>query len=422
MSFSINRINIGKGINLNLINSGKFKSNLISIYIIMPLNRKEATMNSLIPLVLKRGTSKRKTKLDIERRLEELYGSNLSVNINKRGERHVLRFTIQSPKGVLLKDKDYFMEIVSILGEIIFHPYKEDGAFSHKYVEQEKEILKKTIEGKINDKREYAINRCVEEMCKNEKYGIYQFGYVEDLEFINEIKLYSRYRRIIESSPMEIFFVGECEDINIDKIKDIFTTDRKEIVDIPREKVTGNIQIKNMVFEVMDVSQGKLAIGYRSNIAYEDKLYVPLLISSSILGGGPNGLLFRTVRERESLAYYISSKVYMYKSIMLIDAGIDRGNLEKTLDLVRSGVDDMKNGRFSIEDINVSKKSTINSFKSIVDSNYLLGEYYLSKVLTGEKKSLEEDIEDIEKVKKEEIISASNSLNVDTIYFLGSKN
>ena len=161
-------LNIGNGINLNLIKTDKFKSNLISLYMEMPLNRDMVTKNALIPLVLKRGTNKYNTTLEVERRLEELYGGQLSLNINKKGERHVLRFTIESPKGIYVDDEEYFYDVISFLKEIVYNPYVEDGGFKKEYVDQEKENLKRIIEGKINDKRSYAITRCIEEMCKNE--------------------------------------------------------------------------------------------------------------------------------------------------------------------------------------------------------------------------------------------------------------
>ncbi len=419
MSLSNSRINIGNGIYINFIESNKFKSNLISFYIIMPLNRKEVTMNALISLVLKRGTNKYNTKLKIERKLEELYGSNLSININKRGEKHVLRITIESPRGDYVTDTEYFTDVIKFLYELIYHPYLVEGYFNKSYVEQEKEILKRIVEGKINDKREYAINRCIEEMCKNEKYSIYEHGYIEDLENINEINLYERYKNILEISPIEIFYVGEHDNKYIDTIKGLLKTNRENILELPREKLVNVFQTKNMVIEEMNVNQGKLVIGYRSNIAYEDELYNALLITSSILGGGPNSKLFRTVREKESLAYYINSKVYKYKSLMLIDAGIDRSNIEKAIEIIRSEIDDIKRGIFSEDDLGTAKKSITNSMNSIVDSNYLIGEYFFSKALSFDNKSIKEDIEDLLKVKKEDVIKASNTINVDTIYFLG---
>lgn len=421
MTLNLKRINISKGINLNIIETNKFKTNLISIYFIRPLTRDEVTKNALIPLILRRGTSKYKTNLEIERKLEYMYGSELSMGVNKKGERHLIRFTLESPSESYIDNKEIFLESIDLLKEIIYNPYLEMDSFSEKYIDQEKDNLRKRIESRINDKREYAIERCIEEMCKNEKFSIYDYGYIEDLSGINSRNLYDHYKKVIQTSPIEIFAVGKISDDILKAINDNFKFDRENIIDIPREKILGFIQTKNMIYEDMDVNQGKLIMGYRSSIPYEDKLYDAFLIASDILGGGPNSKLFRNVREKESLAYYINSKVFKYKSIMMIDAGIDFDKFEKTIEIIRKEIDDMKKGLFTEEDISVSKKSISTSIRSIVDSNYLISEFFLSQLLTGDNREIDEMISDIEKVSKDKVVEASNKLNLDTIYFLSNK-
>lgn len=418
MAISNERLSIGNGINLNLIKTDKFKSNLVSLYMGMPLNKGMVTKNALIPLVLKRGTNKYKNTLEVERRLEELYGGQLSLDINKKGEKHVLRFTIEGPKGFYVNDEKYFYEIISFLKEIVYDPYVEDGGFKKEYVDQEKENLKRIIEGKINDKRSYAITRCIEEMCKNEKYSIYEYGYVEDLDSIDNKNLFEHYKSVLDTSPIEIFYIGNYDNKMIDHIKNTFKMDRENIIKVPREKITATVQTKNMVHENMQINQGKLVIGYRTGIPYEDNLYSALLVFSEILGGGPNSKLFRTVREKESLAYYINSKIYKYKSIMVIDAGIDFDKFEKTLEITREQIDELKEGIFTDEDIEIAKKAIVTSLKSVTDSNYLISEFFLSQVLSNDNRSIDEMIEDILNVSREEIVEASNKVNVDTIYFL----
>ena len=412
------RINISKGINLNLIKMDKFKSNLLSIYLINPLERKNVTKNALIPLVLKRGTNTLNTNLEIQRKLEEMYGSDLSISVNKRGEKHVIRFTIEGPKTIYVNDKKYMMEIVDLLKSLSFNPYLEKGVFSEEYVEQEKENLKRLIEAKINDKRSYAIERCIEEMCKNEKFSIYSLGYIEDLEKIDNRTLYEYYKNIISRAPIEIFYVGQYENDFIDYLTTSFKLDRGDIFKFDREYITGNVQIKNMVYEDMDINQGKLVLGYRTDIPYESSLYNGLLVASEILGGGSNSKLFRSVREEESLAYYIGSKVYKYKSLMLIDGGIDFDNFERTIEIIRCKIDEMKKGDFTKEDMDIAKKSIKTSMKSINDSIFLISEFFFSQVLTDDERSLEEILGDINRVTEEEIIQASNNINLDTIYFL----
>ena len=161
------RIKIGNGINLNLVKTDKFKSNLLSFYFLRPLTKEEVTKNALLPLVLKRGTDEYKTNLEIQKKLEENYGADLSVAINKRGEKHVLRFTVETVNGDYVGNKEYISDVFNLLKSIIFNPLLEDGYFKKSYVDQEKENLKRRIESRINDKRSYAIDRCIEEMCKN---------------------------------------------------------------------------------------------------------------------------------------------------------------------------------------------------------------------------------------------------------------
>jgi len=412
------RIQIKSGINLNLIKTDKFKSNLLSFYFLRPLTREEVTKNALLPLVLKRGTMELKTNLEIQKKLEENYGANLSVAINKRGEKHVLRFSVETINGEYINNKEYIYDVFNLLKSIIFNPLLEEGYFKKSYVEQEKENLKRKIESRINDKRSYAIDRCIEEMCKNERFGIYPLGSIEDLPKIDEEILYKHYKKVIETSPIEIFFVGNYDDDMVLYMKEMANIERGEIIDIPREQIISRVKTKNMVYEDLDVNQGKLVLGFRTGIPYEDRLYNGLLVGSDILGGGPNSKLFKTVREKESLAYYITSTVFKYKSILLVDGGIEFENFEKTIDIIKEQIEEIQKGNFSEDDIEISKESLKSSTRSIKDSIFLISEYFFSQILSNDKRTLDEVIADIDKVTKGEIVEAMSKLTIDTIYFM----
>ncbi|MDR7857176.1 EF-P 5-aminopentanol modification-associated protein YfmF [Tissierella sp.] len=418
MTLKSERMNLGNGVNLNLIKTDKFKSNLLSYYFMRPLSKDEVTKNALLPLVLKRGTDEYTTNLEIQRKLEENYGANLSIAINKRGEKHVLRFTIETVNGGYVGDRDYIYDVIDLLNSIIYNPVLEKGFFKKDYVEQEKENLKRRIEGRINDKRSYALDRCIEEMCKNEKFSIYPLGNINDLEYINEDVLYSHYQDVIRSSPIEIFYVGEYDEKLVEYIKDTKNIKRDNVLNIPREQIISSVSTKNMISEELDVNQGKLVLGYRTGIPYEDRLYNGLVLASDILGGGPNSKLFRNVREKESLAYYISTSVLKYKSIMLIDGGIEFDNFEKTIDIVKEQIEDIKKGNFTDEDIQISKKSIKSSTESIKDSIFLISEFFFSQSLSGDNRSLNQILADLDGVTKEEIKEAMSKVALDTIYFM----
>lgn len=422
MELKSKRIKLGNGIFLNLIKTDKFKSNLLSYYFIRPLIKEEVTQNALIPLVLKRGTRELPSNLEIEKTLEAMYGANYSSAINKRGEKHVIRFTMEWASGNYLKDDGHDLRVINMLKKIIYSPYLEEGAFKKEYVNQEKENHRKRIEGRINDKRSYAIDRCIEEMCQYEKFSIYQLGYVEDLESVNENSLYEQYKKVIDTSVIEIFYVGDYDD----KIEQFLIEDNKiqrdNIVDIPRETIIGSVKKKKMVDEKLDVNQGKLVIGYRTGIPFEDKLYNGLLLASDILGGGPNSKLFKNVREAESLAYYVSSSILKYKSLMIVDGGIEFDNFHKTVDIINNQLDELKKGQFSDEDIDISKKAIKTSTESIKDSSFLISEFFLSQEIAKDGRSLDKVLEDFDNVTRDEIIEAANKIVIDTIYFMKSKN
>ncbi|HZK33081.1 MAG TPA: pitrilysin family protein [Tissierellaceae bacterium] len=422
MSLKSQRINIGNGVNLNLIKTDKFKSNLLSYYFIRPLSKKEVTKNALLPLVLKRGTEKYDTNLKIQKRLEENYGSQLSMGINKRGERHVLRFSVEIVDKKYVKGEKHIYNVLELLQSIIFNPTLEKGYFKENYIRQEKENLKRKIQGRINDKRSYALERCIEEMCKNEKFNIYPLGYIEDLKKIDQEVLYNHYKEVINTSPIEIFYTGDYDEKLIKTLKNNINIKRENIIKIPKEKIISSVQTRNMVSENMDVVQGKVVLGFRTGIPYDDKLYNGLLVASDILGGGTNSKLFKNVREQESLAYYINSNIYKYKSIMLIDGGIEFHNFEKTVNIIKEQLKDMQQGIFTDKDIEISKKSLKSSMESIKDSIFLISGFFFGQQLSGDNRSLEEIIIDIENVKREEIIEAASKLSLDTIYFMKDSN
>lgn len=418
MELNSKRIKLGEGIHLNLIESSKFKSNLLSFYFTRPLNKEEVTKNALLPLVLRSGSENYPSNLEVEKRLEELYGANLSVSVNKRGEKHIIRHTMEWAKGDYLEDPKLDYEVIDTLWEIVFNPLREGNKFNKEIVNREKENLRKIIEGKINNKRTYAIEKCLEEMCKTEKFSIYQLGYVEDLGNINEENLYKHYKELLATSPLEIFYVGYLDEDLIKYLKDKVKIDREELVNIAESVIVKSAQNKKVIKELMDINQGKLVIGYRAGIDYKDPLYNPLLVANEIFGGGPSSKLFKNVREKESLAYYIGSSIFKYKSILLVDGGIEFDDYDKAVEIIANELNDLKEGKFTDDDIDLAIKSLITSTESIKDSIFLISEFFFSRLLAGDDRSLEEILEGFKKVKKDQIVKAANEIKIDTIYFM----
>lgn len=416
------QIEIKKGIKLHTIKTEKFKTNLIAIMLTTKLNRENVTKNALIPAVLRRGTKNLTTQEEINKKLEEMYGASLDCGLDKTGDNQVLKFYIETVNDEFLPQEAENMLKISLekIFEFVFNPYLENGYFKKEYVEQEKENIKQIIDGKIDNKARYSLDRCIEEMYKDQPYGLYKYGYVEDMKDINEKNLYEYYKQLINECKIDIFVSGiideETENIiknneNIIKLKD-----REPQYNEP-EIIAKKLEKENDVQESMDVTQGKLIIGMDLDIN-DDNLRFDVMIYNSIFGGSANSKLFQNVREKASLAYTASSSYYRFKNNIFINCGIEIKNYEKALEIIKQQIEDMKKGDFTDEEVENAKKGIIASIKTIDDEQDTEITYFFSQELSKSKCNIEQYMQRISGVTKEKVVDIANKVSINTVYFL----
>lgn len=413
---------IKKGIKLHTIKTEKFKTNLIAIMLTTKLNRENVTKNALVPAVLKRGTKNLTTQEEINKKLEEMYGASLDCGLDKTGDNQVLKFYIETVNDEFLPQEAENMLKTSLekIFEFVFNPYLENGCFKKEYVEQEKENIKQIIDGKIDNKARYSLDRCIEEMYKDKPYGLYKYGYVEDMKNINEKNLYEYYQQLINECKIDIFVSGiideETENIiknneNIIKLKD-----REPQYNEP-EIIAKRTEKENDVQESMDVTQGKLIIGMDLDID-DDNLRFDVMIYNSIFGGSANSKLFQNVREKASLAYTASSSYYRFKNNIFINCGIEIKNYEKALEIIKQQIEDMKKGDFTDEEVENAKKGIIASIKTIDDEQDTEITYFFSQELSKSKCNIEQYMQRISEVTKDKVVDVANKVSINTVYFL----
>jgi len=392
MSYNIEEIK--QGIKLHCIETNKFKTNLMSVIITTPLNREKVTFDAVIPAVLKRGTANLKTQEEISKKLENMYGATFDCGISKTGDNHVIKFYLESlndnfipqnpvgadatscpqiekmqkPVGVALQGDPQNAKIlkqsIDLLLDIILKPQIEKNKFKDEYVEAEKNNIKLLIESKIDSKDQYALNRCIEEMYKGKPYGLYKYGYVEDLQKINSQNLYNYYKELIGTSKIDIYVSGELkkEEIvetvkNNENIKELKGRKPNYIVNNEQTEDKKEIEEKE-IQDKMDIGQGKLVIGLDVDLNNENSKF-PVSMYNVILGESATSKLFQNVREKASLAYSARSNYVRQKNNIYIRCGIEIENYEKALKIIKEQLEDMKNGKFTEEDLANSKKYMI---------------------------------------------------------------
>lgn len=414
---------VKEGITLHVIETENFKTNLLAVFLTVPLTRENVTLDTLLTLVLRRGSTLMPTQEEISKNLENMYGASFDCGIEKTGDNHVLKFYLESLNDEFLPERQNLLkESMDKLFDIIFHPVLQDGHFKEDYVEAEKENLKQIIEGKIDNKSFYALERCIEEMYKEKPYGLYKYGYIEDLANIDAKNLYEHYQTLLEKAKIDIFVSGDLQDdvmkeiAENEQIKSLKPRQAHFIVNNEQTETKEKTEVKKLE-EKMNIAQGKLVMGLAIHDNSEDSRY-PALVYNAILGGTANSKLFQNVREKESLAYTASSGYLRQKNNIFIRCGIEVDNYQKAVDIINKQLEDMKKGAFSEEDISNAKNFIIETIQGITDEQDTEISYYLGQELSGHHVDFEGYEKAIQNVTKQDVMNLANQITTEMIYFL----
>ena len=411
------------GIFLNHVQSDKFKLASLSFTVLTQLKRETASMNALLPSVLCRGCRNYDSLDKLSYRFEELYGSSVSCVVKKYGEIQAIGIALSYPEAVFLPgNKSIAADVISLGSEVLLNPATRGGLLLPAYVDSEKEKLAELIRSRINDKSVYAVSRCLEEMCCFEDYSVSRFGSEEECERINYKKLTKHYRSLLQTSPIEIFYIGRDTFRSVESIlKDaLCTMARGEIeYEIGTDIRMNAVEDQARYFEeMMNISQSRIVIGFRLGELMEDPDRAVLSVFNTVFGGGITSKLFTTVREKLHLCYSISSSLNMYKGILLVVAGIDASSFESTRDEVLHQIEEIKTGNINEDELNAAKAAIISDLTSVEDSQSSIEGYHLSQTITGESLDIEEYIDLISEVTIKDLMNAASSVECDMIYFL----
>ena len=419
---------IKKGIQAHVIETNKFKTNLFAMFLTVPLNRENITQNALIPAVLRRGKETLKSQEEISIELENMYGATLDCGVEKTGDNQVLKFYLETLNDNFLPNKENLSKkAIELLLDVIFNPLTENNHFKKEYVDSEKKTIKRLIDGRIDNKDMYAYTRCIEEMYKNEPYGLYKYGYIEDLENINEENLYTDYQNLLSIAKIDFFASGELQtdsvisiiegNQNIQKLQEREDTHIVNTEDTEKKK---EVQIQT-IQDVKDVTQGKLVIGLDIDYYKKDSRYA-MCIYNVILGESATSKMFQNVREKAGLAYSARSTYVRQKNNIFIRAGIEIKNYSKALEIIKEQLEDMKNGKFSDEEIDNAKKYMTSGIKTVQDEQDSEITYYMGQELSKTLLTFEEYMDKINSVTREEILEIAKNIHINTIYFLMNEN
>ena len=420
MQGTLIRKEIGKAAFMNSVTEPKFKSDRISLCLVTPLKRETATVNALVPFVLRKGCKSCPDFTKLNRKLAEMYGAILDADVAKHADRQIIEISLQFTDDRYAIDGENMAETAAkLLSDIVFEPnLDENGFFPEIDLELEREFLIDTIESDLNDKRIYAIGRALKLLYENEPFGIKRYGYVEDARAITSESLVKAWKDLIRTARIEIMFAGPgnpevAERVFEERISKLerepFEEEHFEMVDYSPLKEAE---------ESMDIVQGKLVLAFRMGAPKTEDEKNAARVLSAIYGGTAFSKLFMNVREKMSLCYYADSHFERSSGVLIVDCGIEFENRKAAQEEIIRQLELIAEGEFTDEEFEDTKGSIYNSLGSVGDTLYSIESWFMTGILEENPITPKDDAEAIEKITREDVIAAAKKAKLAAVFFL----
>lgn len=402
--------------NIYFEQTDKYKTIAIGVMMFTPFKKEYLAEKTLLSSMMIKVNSEFPNEQEFNIHCQELYDMGISMRSGRVGRMGVVSLSLTVVNPLYLKEKvDLLSEAVNLMKTILLKPH-----FTSELLEQEKRLLINELEGVYNNKNQYASQQFVKTMFKNELLSIKTTGEIEDIKNVTIDSLNKAYQEIL-TYPRVFYVIGDVEKVKVEELFSDFTsynTNSEINSDYFIDKETKEIVEVTKVIEVQNINQSILYMGYRTNIRIDDSMYTAALLFTGMLGQFFHSSLFQVIREEHSLAYYVGSDYNPRKGNLAVIAGIDAKSYDEVIKLVNEIIDNYQKGNFEDEILDLTKKAYINQLKKQEDFpgsfiNNIYTELANAKVL-----SLDEKIQAINNITKEDIITVSKALTLDTIYFL----
>ena len=415
-------LKVANGVRLAFAESTQFKTAVMSLSVCAPLNE-NAAANALLIRLLARTTKAYPTTLEMDRALASLYGASISPSVEKQGETQVLRLYLSAlDDRFTLDNESVCRQCIDLLCSCFFAPDVTPEGFKEENVALEKRLLIERIEAERDEKRIYARERLIEEMCKDEPYGRSKYGRIEEIEALDGKALLEQWKNLLLHAPLEFAFVGSTgKETLLPLLQERCAAFQKEaLYELHTEFLTESYGSRT-VCESQSVKQGKLVIGYRAGMTYDMDNYAAIRLMTAIFGGGTYSKLFMNVREKMSLCYYCAARLVSSKGIILVESGIETENAETALNAIRAELDAVRKGDFTDEVIEQAKLSICDALQGVGDSNSAILGWFDSFTAASKFFTPAQIADMIRAVSREEIVLAANMITEDTVYMLKSE-
>ncbi|MCL6515464.1 pitrilysin family protein [Alicyclobacillus sp.] len=407
----------------------QFRTRHLVAKLVTPISRPSVTPTALLPYLWLEGTRSYPSALAITRRTDDLFGAVLRSGIGKRADRHIAEVYLSVPEeGRLEGAAGVFEEGLRLMLEAVTDPLVEGDGFAKGHVERERGLHRRRIESVFDDKIAWAMERALAEALAGLPEGLPRLGYAEDLDAVTPDGLYAAHRRFLQEAEVHLYAIGAFGDPSAlaERLLTAWSSAiRQAGVDGADRSASGPVEPvpvrggePKRVVDAQPVQQGKLNLVYRTGIPYRADEYPALLVANGILGGFPHSKLFQNVREKASLAYYASSRVDALSGLVLIQTGIDPVHRDRAEAIIVEQVRALQQGEVTDDELSFTKRGLVNQYRQSLDVPAAVADIHFGGVLAGRVRAMDELMDAILAVERQDVVAAANRLQLDTVYFL----
>lgn len=407
------------GVTLRCIQDTRFKQGILTVQFVQPMAKKTAAFNALIPAVLLRGCQEAEDLRKITLKLDDLYGAAVGVLVRRIGDYQTTGLSCSFlDDRFALPGEQVLAPMVAFLEKLLFAPVLDDGVFSTEFVESEKKNLTSTIASQLNNKRAYASQALYRYMCREDSFGVPRLGSIQDVAAITAQSAYDHYQTLLRTSPVELFYVGAADPETVAKlVSPMFAALSREPVALPQQESFHSWGGGSFT-ETMAVAQGKLAMGYATEITLRDPRFAAMQVTNMILGGGMTSKLFMNIREKESLCYDISSSYSGSKGIVTVQAGIDCDKMDIVQEKVAAQLSAIAEGDITAQELQSAKQALDAGLEAICDAPGSMESYFGVGVLSGLNRTPAQYRQEVAAVTAEDVAAAAKTIALDTVFCL----
>ncbi len=408
---------VGEGARLLAIRTDRFKSELLSVQFAVPCRAENAQNYALFFELLRRGTVNYPTKALFHRHLDDLYATSITPYNRRAGDMQLLGLTADFLGERYVSGTGLLSHVVEMMAELLYRPYFPEGHFHTPYVESEKKHLRDAIRARINSPRSYAKAGCRKLLCPGEPYALSLIGEEDTVDAITPEALTSARAALLDSVMPTFFYVGNTDPhVVAALLSHAFCVKGAAPAYQTAVKLPEGAPVRGG--EQMPLCQGKLSIGYRTDISLSHPLSPAMVVLNEIFGGSAASKLFLNVRERRSLCYHCSSSLDLYKGVMFANAGMKVANGALTGEAMRAEFDAIVRGDISDTELNAAKSSLDNAYRQMFDNPGAMFGFYMGRALADVEESIEERRDALVRVSRSQICEAAAHIREGASFFL----